>query len=288
MVKGSELGVFLRSRRERLRPEHVGLPSSGRRRTPGLRREELATLAGLSVEYLERLEQGRDSNPSVAVLAALAAALRLSEDEKRHLAMLAMKRHSAALFPPPPPVSDEPRPTIRALLDHLDPTPACLLGPIYNVVAWNSAWETVSRPLGALDAGPPNFIHNHFLNPVIRSVFTKEDWAATADEVVGWLRSAQQDWGADEDFQALVDDLAAVPEFAERWSTHSVAFRRSGVKRLVHPTAGPLNITLEVLLVGEAHHWLQLWLPHDDETKAAIDSCLSSSQVSAGAQTTEL
>ncbi|MGW9027708.1 helix-turn-helix domain-containing protein [Streptomyces sp. NPDC055722] len=135
MADGGELAAFLRSRREKLKPEQVGLSSSGRRRTPGLRREELATLAGLSVEYLERLEQGRDTNPSVAVLAALAEALRLSDDDKRHLAMSAMKRHTAALFPEPRPISDESRSTVRALLDHLDPTPACLLGPIYNVAA---------------------------------------------------------------------------------------------------------------------------------------------------------
>ncbi|MCT9932187.1 helix-turn-helix transcriptional regulator [Planotetraspora sp. A-T 1434] len=273
-----DLAAFLRSRREQLKPEQVGLSSSARRRTPGLRREELATLAGLSVEYLERLEQGRDTNPSVAVLAALAEALRLSDDDKRHLAMLAMKRHSAALFPAPRPVSDEPRPTVLALLDRLDPTPACLLGPIYNVVAWNKAWETVSRPLGTPDGEPPNFIRHHFLNPATHRLFDDDDWAATADEVVGWLRSAQQDWGSDDEFRALVDDLSAVPEFAERWAAHPVAYRRPGVKRLFHPDAGILHVTLEVLLVGEAGHWLQLWLPHDEKTEHAIDALLSPSR----------
>jgi transcriptional regulator with XRE-family HTH domain len=266
---------FLRSRREQLRPEQVGLRSVGRRRTPGLRREELATLAGLSVEYLERLEQGRDTNPSIAVLAALAEALRLSDDEKRHLAMLAMKRHGATLAPAPHPVSEEPRSTMRALLDHLDPTPACLLGPIYNLVAWNRAWETVVRPLGALDEDRPSFARFHFLNPKAHQIFAESDWAAIADELVGWLRSAQPDWGSDDEFRDLVEDLDAVPEFARRWAAHPVAFRQPGSRRLLHPVGGILRFTIEVLLVGEADHWLQLWVPYDEETTSAINGLLA-------------
>ncbi|MFJ9567536.1 helix-turn-helix domain-containing protein [Streptomyces fuscichromogenes] len=275
------LAGFLRSRRERLRPEQVGLPASGRRRTPGLRREELATLAGLSVEYLERLEQGRDTNPSVGVLAALAEALRLSDDEKWHLAMLAMKRHSATLFPAPHPVSEEPRPTVRALLDHLDPTPACLLGPIYNLVAWNRAWGTVVRPVGVLDEDRPNFLRYHFTNPMAHRIFDEDDWSAVADELVGWLRSAQPDWGLDDEFRDLVDDLAEVPEFARRWAAHPVAFRQPGSRRLLHPDAGTLSLTLEVLLVGEAshafesNHWLQLWVPYDEQTASAISALVA-------------
>lgn len=278
MADGGELAAFLRSRRERLTPGQVGLSSSGRRRTPGLRREELATLADLSVEYLERLEQGRDTNPSVAVLAALAEALRLSDDEKAHLAMLAMKRHSAALGPRPRPVSDEPRPTVRALLDHLDPAPACLVGPIYNVAAWNNAWEALFRPLEMLDEDPPNFIRYHFLNPTARQILADTDWAATADELVGGLRSAQQDWGSDDEFGALVDDLCAVPEFAWRWATYPVAHRRSGIKHpgmIRHPYAGPLRVTCEVLLVEDASQRLLSWLPDDEETKTAIRALLS-------------
>ncbi|MET8406121.1 helix-turn-helix transcriptional regulator [Streptomyces sp900116325] len=275
MTNEGDLAGFLRSRRERLKPEHVGLRSTGRRRTPGLRREELATVAGLSVEYLERLEQGRDTNPSVAVLAALAEGLRLSDEDKQHLVMLAMKRHSATLLPAPPPVSDEPRPTVRTLLDHLDPTPACLLGPIYNVVAWNHACEAVIRPLGVLDQDPPNFIRYHFLNPTARQVFADDDWEATADDVVGWLRSAQPDWGSDDEFRTLVDDLSAVPDFASRWAAHPIAHRQPGSKRLSHPDAGTLNFTMEVLLVGEANHWLQLWLPRDEKTASAVNALLS-------------
>ncbi|MFD8979605.1 helix-turn-helix domain-containing protein [Streptomyces sp. NPDC059564] len=268
----NSLAAFLRSRREGLTPEQVGLASQGRRRTPGLRRGELATLAGLSVEYLERLEQGRDTNPSGAVLAALADALRLSRDEKRHLARLALRQHSATLLPAPQPVGDAPRPSVRDLLDRLDPTPACLLGPVYDVVAWNRSWETVATPLGVLDTDPPNLIRYHFLHPMAHRILDEASWAATADEAVGWLRAAEPDWGSDDAFRALVEDVAAVPGFASRWAAHAVASRLPGGKRFWHPDAGHLNIRLEVLFVGEANHWLQLWLPGDEETAAAFDS----------------
>lgn len=269
-----DIAAFLRARREQVKPEQVGLSSFGRRRTPGLRREELATLAGLSVEYLERLEQGRDTNPSIAVLAALAAALRLSDDEREHLAVLAMRRHSAALRPGPPPVSDEPRRSVRELLDGLDPLPACLLGPTCDVLAWNSAWEAVAGPLGMLDGDPPNFFRHHFLNPAARRVFSEADWTVAAGELVGWLRSAQQEWGSDDDFHDLVEELSTVPEFARRWASHPVGHRRPSSKHFLHPEAGALDVTCEILLVGETSQWIMLWLPEDERTRSAISSLL--------------
>ncbi|MFJ2771092.1 helix-turn-helix transcriptional regulator [Streptomyces sp. NPDC087300] len=252
----------------------MGLSSRGTRRTPGLRRGELATLAGLSVEYLERLEQGRDTNPSGAVLTALADALRLSRDEKQHLALLAMRQHSATLFPAPRPVEIRPRPGVRDLLDRLNPTPACLLGPVYDVVAYNEAWATTVAPLGVLDTDPPNLVRHHFLHPLAHRIFDGASWAATADEVVGWLRAAEPEWGSDEAFRTLVDDVHAVPGFAARWASYPVAARRPAGKRFWHPEAGHLNIRLEVLIVGEASQWLRLWLPGDELTDAALNSLL--------------
>ncbi|GAA2683014.1 helix-turn-helix transcriptional regulator [Streptomyces lunalinharesii] len=272
MTRGGEGGFaeFLRSRREQLTPEEVGLPSHGRRRTPGLRRQELAMLAGLSVEYLERLEQGRDTNPSVAVLAALAEALRLSEDEKVHLAWLALKRHAATLLPVPGPVGEAPRASVRALLDQIDPTPACLLGPIYNLVAWNRAWEAMNRPVGALDQDRPNFIRYHFLHPMARQIFTDSEWASVADDIVGWLRSVQPDRGGEEEFRELVEELAAVPEFARRWETHPVALRRPETRLLLHPVTGAMRFTIEVLVVEGTDNWIQLSVPHDESTRSAM------------------
>ncbi|MFE2579680.1 helix-turn-helix domain-containing protein [Streptomyces sp. NPDC059378] len=271
MIKMGQMS-FLRSRRERLRPEQVGLPSHGRRRTPGLRREELAALAGVSVEYVERLERGRDTNPSHAVLAALADALQLSDEEKQYLAALAMKRHSSALLPPPHPVSDDTRPTVRTLLENLGSMPANVFGPICNVVAWNSAWEATVRPLGLLDEESPNLLRYHFLHPMSRRILTESEWAAKADEVVGWLRAAQPDWGGDHEFRTLLDDLSGVAEFTSRWAAHPVACQRPSGASFSHPVAGIMNVTTEVLHVGEAGQWLQMWLAADEATASAIAS----------------
>src|SRR6187431_2086527 len=129
MSERSELAEFLRARREQVHPADVGLPDSGRRRTPGLRREEVATLAGVSVDYLVRLEQGRDTHPSSDVLAALADAMRMTEDERRHLALLGMISGNGAFCPTEQVLATEVAPTVTAVLDALDPTPAFVLGP---------------------------------------------------------------------------------------------------------------------------------------------------------------
>ncbi len=265
-----DFGSFLRSRRERLKPEDVGLKSSGRRRTPGLRREELATLAGVSVEYLERLEQGRDTNPSVAVLSALAEALQLSDDDKRHLANVVIKRQGAALLPRAHAVGDETR-ALRTLLDSLAPNPACLMGPSYDIRTWNPAYEMIMRCLGYLDLEPPNAARHHFTNPTAREIFDDEDWAHTADELVGWLRSAEVEWGDDADFKALIDELRAEPEFAQRWASHTISYGvRHGMAKVPHPDVGTLTFDLEVLIVGESNQWLQMWVPNDTRTRTAM------------------
>jgi hypothetical protein len=126
-----------------------------------------------------------------------------------------------------------------------------------------------------LDEDRPSFARFHFLNPKAHQIFDESDWAAIADELVGWLRSAQPDWGPDDEFRDLVEDLDAVPEFARRWAAHPVAFRQPGSRRLLHPVAGTLRFTIEVLLVGEADHWLQLWVPYDEETTSAINDLLA-------------
>src|SRR5260370_678680 len=130
MTEPSELGAFLRARREALHPADVGLVDNGRRRTPGLRPEEVAALAGVSIDYLTRIEQGRDVNPSVAVLAALAVALRFGDEERTHMAKLAAIGHSRDLCPTATPLVDDVSPGVRHLLDALGSTPAFVLGPI--------------------------------------------------------------------------------------------------------------------------------------------------------------
>ena len=207
---------FLRAHREQLQPADVGLPDNGRRRTPGLRREEVATLAGVSIDYLVRLEQGRDTRPSASVIAALADALRLDDDERRELSTLAVISQNAELCPSPRPLAREVAPTVMALLEGLSPVPAFVAGPANDVLAWNDAWESFVRPLGMLEGEVPNLARHVFLHPSARPVYP--DWTAAADEQVSRLHAATARWGDDESFAALMDELRTAPEFIERWS----------------------------------------------------------------------
>jgi transcriptional regulator with XRE-family HTH domain len=275
-VRG-ELAEFLRSHRERLTPEAAGLPLFGRRRTPGLRREELATLAGVSIDYLVRLEQGRDTNPSPEVIVALCDALRLSEDEKRHFAMLALKTNAAAfeeLCPSRGALAGEVRPTLRTLLDRVNPTPAFVAGRLSNVLAWNESWRTLVTPLGILDEEYPNLARYVFMNPTARRVMS--DWAGAADGQASVLRAAHPRWGSDQQFVALIDELRAAPEFAKRWDAHTISLPRARVARLVHPDAGQLILTLESLTTEDDQH-LEAWLPYDETTEAAMRILLATS-----------
>ena len=272
-----ELAEFLRSHRERVTPEAVGLPLFGRRRTPGLRREELATLAGVSIDYLVRLEQGRDTNPSPAVIMAFASALRLSVDEKRHFAMLALKTNGTPLeelCPSHGALANEVRSTLRTLLDRVNPTPAFVAGRIGDVLAWNESWRTVVTPLGVFDEEHPNLARYVFVNPASRRVIS--DWAGAADGQTSMLRAAHPRWGSDPQFVALIDELLAVPEFAKRWEAHTISLRRPGVARFVHPDAGQLILTVERLTTEDDQH-LETWLPYDETTEAAIHTLLATS-----------
>src|SRR3954447_20174818 len=233
VTEPSDLGAFLRARREALRPTDVGLVDNGRRRTPGLRRDEVAALAGVSIDYLTRLEQGRDTNPSASVLAALAAALRLGDEERTHLAKLAAITHSRELCPEATPLATEVAPGVQHLLDALGSTPAFVVGPLSDVVAWNPPWERVVAPLGMLDDPPANLAQYVFTNPQARRAYA--DWHAAADEQVARLRAAEPRWGKEPAFVALRDELLAVDDFASRWSTHPIAEKRRGTKRLEHP-----------------------------------------------------
>jgi transcriptional regulator with XRE-family HTH domain len=261
---------FLRARREQLQPGDVGLPDSGRRRTPGLRREEVATLAGVSIDYLVRLEQGRDTRPSPSVIAALADALRLDDGQRRELYLLAMVSQSTELCPAPRPLTREVAPTVTALLDGLGRTPAFVVGPAHDVLAWNDAWEQLVQPLGMLDGAPPNLARHVFLHPEARTIYP--DWTSAADEQVSRLRAATTRWGDDHDFAILMDELRTAPEFNERWSIFATTDKRRGTTRLAHPDLGPLRLNYEVLLLPDDidDQRLITWLPADDVTAIAL------------------
>jgi transcriptional regulator with XRE-family HTH domain len=264
------MAEFLRARREQLQPADVGLPDSGRRRTPGLRREEVATLAGVSIDYLIRLEQGRDTRPSASVIAALADALRLDDDERRQFSILAMTGQTSELCPAARPLTREVAATVTTLLERLGPTPAFVVGPSNDVLAWNKAWETFVRPLGMLEGAVPNLARHVFLHPGARTAFP--DWDAEADEQVSRLRDASGRWGDDPSVGALMEELRTAPDFTDRWSDFGTMDKRRGTKRIVHPTLGPLRLNYEVLLLPDdaTEQRLVTWLPADNATAVAL------------------
>jgi transcriptional regulator with XRE-family HTH domain len=271
MATTSELGDFLRSRREHLTPHDVGLRDSGRRRTPGLRREEVATLAGISIDYLVRLEQGRDKNPSREVVSALADALQLSTSERHHLSLIAAIGDNHDMCPGAgESAADTLRPTIVDILERLDPTPAFVLGPYGDVLGWNDAWGELAGGIGMIDGNPPNLPRFVFSDE--RALVAYTDWSHAADEQVAMLRAAALRWRDDDRLAALLDELRAHPEFDVRWARHDVADKTASTKALRHPDHGPLLVRYEVMSIADdAGQQLVTWLPGDDATARVID-----------------
>jgi transcriptional regulator with XRE-family HTH domain len=270
-VSDNELGTFLRTRREAVTPAEVGLPKGTRRRTPGLRRAELATLAGVSVEYLARIEQGRDRHPSAQVLGALADALRLSPDERLGLRDAA-KAASGNLFPCPAaePPARSVRPTMRALLDRLEPAPAILLNRLSEVLAFTTGYERLARPVGLLDAQPPSLVRFVFTDARARTAYP--EWDRIADEQVANLKLESS--RADPHIAELVDELTltAGAPFTNRLGGPPGLRKRTGVQRLVHPDVGELRLACETLELHDADDQrLVVYLPADDTSSAALD-----------------
>ncbi|MFJ9751701.1 helix-turn-helix domain-containing protein [Streptomyces chartreusis] len=238
----AELSEFLRTRRARLKPEDVGLPDYGRhRRVPGLRREELAQLAGVSVAYYTRLEQGNGRNVSAEVLDAIARALRLSDAEHAHLTHLAKpKRHKKK------PVSrtEQVRPTMRQLLDTIDGVPAYITGRRSDIVAWNGMAAAVFGDWSELPAQERNWARLVFLRPEYRELFV--EWDQKAYDIVAFLRMDAGCHPDDPRLSALVGELSVKSEeFRRLWAIHDVKEKSYGVKRLRHPLVGELALNFE-------------------------------------------
>jgi transcriptional regulator with XRE-family HTH domain len=260
-VSDSELGTFLRTRREAVTPAEVGLPTGGRRRTPGLRRAELATLAGVSIDYLVRLEQGRDRHPSPQVLAALADALRLSAAD-RELLHLAAKHTGGDPCPAAEPPAETVRPAVLALLDRLDPTPAYVSNRLGDVLALTSGFQRLAEPVGLLDGQPPNVVRFVFADDRARAVYP--EWNRVADEQVALLKvdSRRADPHATEFAKEL--EVTAGAAFTERWAAPARLPARSGVERWVHPEAGELRLAYEILELPDGDDQrLVVYLPAD-------------------------
>ncbi|RZU44165.1 helix-turn-helix protein [Streptomyces sp. BK022] len=264
----AELSEFLRSRRARLKPEDVGLPVFGRRRrVPGLRREELAQLAGVSVAYYTRLEQGNGRNVSAEVLDSIARALRLTDAEHAHLTHLAKpaphkKRPSAR------------RPQVRTALQHLlasmDAVPAYITGRRTEILAWNRMATALFGDWGGLAPEDRTWARLVFLCPEYRELFV--DWEQKAIDIVCGLRMDAGRFPDDARLAALVGELSVKSEeFGRLWATHDVKEQFYGVKRLRHPLVGELALGFEGLRVtGDAD--LNLIVYHAEPDSASAES----------------
>ncbi|GAA1186027.1 transcriptional regulator with XRE-family HTH domain [Kitasatospora gansuensis] len=269
-MSDNELGLFLRTRREAVTPAEAGLAVGPRRRTPGLRRAELATLAGVSVEYVTRLEQGRDRHPSVQVLSALAEALRLTASELVHLHRLSKAAGGAFSCMGGAAPNRIVRPTVQALLDHLEPAPALLLNRLGEILACTTAYRRLAEPVGLLDGAQPSLVRYVFTDPRARTAYP--DWERVADQQVAALK--QGPGRADRQVAALMDELtvAAGAEFSTRLDTLPGLPDATGTDRLLHPEAGELRLSYETLhLPADDDQRLIVQLPADPATAAALD-----------------
>ncbi|MGV9413767.1 helix-turn-helix transcriptional regulator [Nocardia sp. NPDC003693] len=240
---GAELGAFLRAMRERLSPADAGLPVTGRRRTPGLRRQEVAELAAVSIDWYIRLEQGRAVSPGAAVLDAVSAALHLSEAERAHLHLIARGAQ-----PPPRPASTALSPSVQAILDGMPLLPAYAMDYRCDVLARNTAAAAL---FGDSFAPGVNTAHLLFLDPATRTA--QLDWDRVARETVGNLRLNQARHPDDPRLREVINELhTASSDFATWWNDHTVQDRSHGTKRIHHPAAGTLTLTYDTLLTPDA------------------------------------
>ncbi|MGW4379315.1 helix-turn-helix domain-containing protein [Kitasatospora sp. NPDC004531] len=243
MERSREIADFLRSRRAAIGPDQAGLPADGRvRRVPGLRRDEVARLAGVSTEYYTRLEQGRAHNPSAEVVAALAQALRLDASEREHLTDLLLPDPQAARRSPNR--AQRVRPGLYLMLETLSRVPAFILGRRTDVLAANHLARAVLTDFDALPATRRNLARYYFLDPRARE--SVGDWERIAAETVAVLRLEAGRHPGDRRLADLVGELTlACPEFSTWWNDHKVLRRTHGAKRYFHRLAGELHFSYE-------------------------------------------
>lgn len=252
-----QLADFLRRSRERLRPQEVGLAAGPRRRTPGLRREEVSQLAGMSADYYMRLEQARSPQPSTQLLGALARALRLTADERDHLYVLAGHRPPAGPF-----AGDHIRPGLLYLLDRFHETPAQLIGDLGDVLAQNAMAEYLFGCVCTVGEGDRNIVWRWFTDPFVREAYPDGEHAHYSRLHVADLRAAVARRGNDAAASALVRRLHdASPEFARLWERHEVAVRRTSRMRVLHPDIGAIEFDAEVLLTPAEDQRLIVFTP---------------------------
>jgi transcriptional regulator with XRE-family HTH domain len=261
-----ELANFLRARRARLSPADMGLPQTARRKTAGLRREEVAYLAGVGVTWYTWLEQGRDIHVSVQVLDSLARTLRLTPEEKAHLFLL------AGQAPPQHPVPQQEyiSPFLHKLLEQLGSSPAYITGRQWDVLAWNHAASQVITDFAALPPEERN---------IMRLIFTHEefcrrfvDWEGIAQRILAQFRASSGQYRDDEHISTLIADLKrSSPAFARWWPRHEVQGRQDGQKVLIHPQVGLLALDHSTFQIdGSPGLKMVIYLPANAETASKL------------------
>ena len=265
-VRRRELGMFLRSRRERVRPDDVGLRLTRRRRTPGLRREEVAQLAGVGVTWYTWLEQGRDIHPSAQVLDAIARTLQFDTHERSHLYTLAGVATTT--------IADECLtlcPSVQTLLDQLEPFPACVLNARLDLLAFNNAYASFFDDLEEIAIEDRNVLWLTFTDHRWRDVIV--DWDETAGLMVAEYRAAMAEHLDEPAWKTLVARLQhASPEFGVFWERHDVQAVESRTKRAMHPTLGLLSLDYTNLWLGlPLGTRIVAFTPADDRTRNRLE-----------------
>ena len=261
-----ELGAFLRSRREAITPGQVGLPRNGRRRTPGLRREEVAQLAGVGVTWYTWLEQGRDITVSGQVLEAISRTLMLDQAERSHLFTLAgggehaMQKECKSLSP-----------SIQVILDNLNPFPVVVQNARFQILAFNEAYNYLIDDVSALPFDDRNTLWLCFTNPRWRAAMV--DWQNAAGRMAANLRALMAEHVAEPAWKSLVGRLiAASPEFAEMWERHEVRGPENRTKHLINPKVGLLRLDYTNLWFGpRLGTRLVTYTPADAETRIRLE-----------------
>jgi len=263
-VRRGELGDFLRRRREAIAPARVGLPAGGRRRTPGLRREEVAQLAGVGVTWYTWLEQARDIRVSENVLDALSRALLLDASERAHLFNLAGAPSAAATVE-----SDALDPAVILLLERFGTYPASVVNARYDILGCNAAYRGLMGDVLSVPFDRRNVLWLVFTSPRLRTMLV--DWEHAARRIVGQFRASYADHMSEPAWRSMVKRLQdASPAFCEYWDEHRVAAAENVVKQFRHPELGLLRFkTTNMWLAERVGNRLMAYTPVDEETEAA-------------------
>jgi transcriptional regulator with XRE-family HTH domain len=266
-VQRDQLADFLRRRRQAIRPAEVGIAHGPRRRTTGLRREEVAMLAGMSVDYVVRLEQGRSSQPSTQLLGALARALRLSDDERNHLF------HLAGHQPPPADgVARLARAGLLRMLDLLGDTPALVLSDLGEVLAQNRAAVLLTGDHTGFTGNRRYVVYRWFTEAEARAVCPPDEREYHARSLVADLRAVAGRRSGDAEVAGLVERLrAASADFRRLWAEHEVAVRRADRKTFVNPRVGRMLMDCETLVTPDQRQQLLVLTPADAETRERLE-----------------